>query len=237
MTTTIRALGLILALVLSQKTVAAAVVFDTIGQEPFLADPGSVYTFAWNYNRQPLGLDGIADALQFSVGSQSYLLDSVSVMIANSLQARPNLGIAVVQDDNGVPGEQVVDWVAINPVTPIVERQLVTFDSSLHPQLLAGETYWLRFQPLALNTTDSSDNSFYTIAIPMARQDCVFAQRLYLLSTMDWEPWRLWHFDTPMAVRIEGTAVPEPEVALLLALGGLGWLLLWQRRRAAISRR
>jgi hypothetical protein len=225
---------LLLAAVPLQNSATAAVIFDTICPDPFVPDPANQYNFGWDYQSAPPVLVGIANAIQFSIVSQSFLLDSVSVMIANTYQAQPNLGIAVVEDNSGTPSEEVVDWVAVNPITPLIHPQLLTFSSSLHPELLAGETYWLRLQPLTWNTTDGSDDSLYVVSLPLLRQASVFAQRYYSLSPLGWEPWRAHPSDTPMAVRIEGTVVPEPAVVLLLAFGGLGWFLFRQRRHVPV---
>ncbi|MBI5386515.1 MAG: PEP-CTERM sorting domain-containing protein [Verrucomicrobia bacterium] len=206
----------------ARQVVQADTIYDTFGPDPYVPNI-RLYGISWS-----LG-SGASYATRFVVGGQDYLLNSVTLDIGRIYENSPNLGIAILADNNGTPGETVLDWIAPNPTGILTqERQPHTFSSSLNPILLANTPYWLSVQPAILNHANDANNVEYLISTPWVTG--LNAIRIFDRATGDWGAWQLSPETLPLppVYRLDGTVVPEPGV---LALAGLGLVLFALARR------
>ncbi|MBI5386665.1 MAG: PEP-CTERM sorting domain-containing protein [Verrucomicrobia bacterium] len=205
----------------SGQSAQSDTIYDTFGPAPYVPN---IYTYGFNWTSPG---SGVSIATRFVVGGQDYLLGSVTLDIGRYEENSPNLGIAILADNDGVPGETVLDWIVPNPTGILTSgRQPHTYSSSLNPVLLANMPYWLSVQPAILNQLDAADNFYYGISTPWVTG--LNAVRIFDRASGDWAAWQLYPDTLPPVYRLEGTVVPEPSV---LALAGLGLALFALAKR------
>jgi hypothetical protein len=140
------------------------------------------------------------------------------------LVSGPNeIDLRLYTDGGGMPGVDLDTIHASNqmPMFATTSTQLITFTSTLHPTLLAGETYWLL--PFADEGTLAVWN------VNNQGQIGPIAQSFNEPIPGDWNVFT----DDQGAFEVNGSpVVPEPSTLALLALGTVGLFGYgWGRRK------
>lgn len=149
--------------------------------------------------------------------SANYTFDSAQVELYYSGFYGNSVSFALTSNDSlrGCPGAVLETFPAVSVSTG---TSLITFNSTLHPELSSGVTYWLTGLP-ASSTTDVN---WYCSSTATGNA--------YQNNNGTWGTIYGGPFPLPVAA-IAGTPVPEPASLSLLILAG-GGLLLRRRRRS-----
>jgi hypothetical protein len=182
------------------------------------------------------GGSGFEEAFSFVLAAgSSYTLDEIDVALVALNDEDPSAGniadIFLYANSSGLPGSLLESFaVQVPPVYPPTTNSFTEVDSTLHPTLTGGSTYWIAVGPAVGSVSDDW------------LLDDTNDQGVFAFETSSTGPWKL---NNPLsdpeppegpkaAFRILGTsAVPEPRMLpLILAALAIGILL-----RRAGSRR
>ena len=152
--------------------------------------------------------------------SQNYHLSSLTVSMTYSSGDRGPITVSVRPDSGGVPSATVLEsWVA----TPSADGLTAfNFTSALTPLLTSGTPYWV------VETSVAADNLFRGWTFTSTGATTTLAA-----SFNGGSSWDTYPDLSDVAVRVEGTAVPEPGQWAMMGLtfcGVAGYAL--RRRRA-----
>jgi len=219
-------LGVICALLigLTCSVSKATTIYDSFGGEEYAPS----CPIMWEYDE---GFTmGICSAFQFTVApGTDYTLNSVTLVLAQFMGVE-NVKISI-RDNNGVLPNTLVEKITENPGNITDTPTALTYNSTDHPTLSAGTTYWLTLEPKTENTVSDINNcmmDWYTSNTASVSG----ATKMYMEGS-----WGEWGATGPElregAFRIIGTAVPEPSSIAFFGIGLLGLIGGWIRRRAA----
>jgi hypothetical protein len=171
-----------------------------------------------------IGADAFSLAQQFTTGSQSETIGSVSVSIANAWPAS-DFTVSFYSNASGTPGSLLSNGLLSGPSTPTSD--VINLYGASGLTLNANTTYWLVFENpaatyVSIRNTDSGG----------------------VLNTSSSAGWTLGNTDYkifnggsyasyPNAVplfSIDITPVPEPTTLVLAGLGGLSLLLMRRKK-------
>lgn len=228
----------------TRKVVVAALIACACGVSPASAEsiifsnlgPGDSFNtsvawiFGWSQeNDEDVPQSVFWRAMQFEAQTTA-TLQTITAPIQWD-QASPSRGsgtmqLVLYQDRNGLPGTALETITRTgNGGTGSPHPSLVSFESIVHPQLVAGLTYFL-----AAQTTGFAEGEWWGTA------DGNVAAPHQFGFNFDIGPWQPGVVNPGAAFRLTGdqgpAPVPEPGTGLLL-LGGLGALLRARRRPPA----
>lgn len=164
-------------------------------------------------------------AMPFTVpAGASYALQSVEMLLGSSGPGtNPSLTIQLASDQNGLPGQPIADLVP--PFVPVPSTGVIgTAVPAVPATLAAGTRYWIVAGP---GLVSSSSVRWYFA------NGGLFG--IYAQSALnDGGGWSLFenalgHSAGHAAFRVNGVAVPEPSVALMLVSGLLALTKLRRR--------
>jgi hypothetical protein len=191
-------------------TARADIVFNNFGAGDAFSDSGRLL------QGESVGtIANVDQAVAFVVGANSYKLTSISLGIF--ADTSPNVGtgplnVVLASDSGGLPGASLANQV-LNVNT--TGKQVVTATFGGSTQLNANTTYWVIAD--AQTTFDGSWN-FNSIG-----------DKGNTAGRSNNGPWDLRVNDDRMALRVQGTLVPEP--ASLAVIAGMLGLILRRPRR------
>jgi hypothetical protein len=178
----------------------AEVIFSNLGPADALGAPGG-----WIVGGPGTGADSRIASL-FTTGSSAWTLESVELALDDG-EGPNDFSLSVMTDQDGLPGEllSVVPFSGV-PANPT----LVTVSIPGSLQLDANATYWI-----ALSSNDSSSCGW----LPNLAQTGYAAR---YLSGPSFPPANWFEQDNGApAMRVDGTAVPEPDCVAFLACSSL----------------
>jgi hypothetical protein len=192
--------------------------------------PGQSYSRNFGYGESgPASFPGtVRQAFDFTVSTDT-LFDSARLAVGLSAGAN-EIDMRLYNTVGGQPGAVLETIHVSNQMPPYAmygSGHLVEFDSTLHPLLQAGGTYWLL--PLASGDTEASWNM----------NDQGGNGPDALSTQVEPTSWRVFPNLNQGALEVNGTPSPAPEPSglALAGVGAAGLLgFLWRRRRKPARR-
>jgi hypothetical protein len=220
-----------LALIVSPAgLVHADIIFSNLNPPPtvyqqngglFELGPGA--NLGPNQNASSFFVDG-THPVQFDSALLGITLNSGPNGVDLRLQANNSNGGPL--GGQNVPGT-ILETIHVSNAMPAFNTTastLVTFNSTLHPLLFPGQTYWLLPHMSDATAATWNNNLQGTTGT---------ANSVNLIDPPAPSAWFANTGTTQGAFQVNGTAVPEPSSLGLLALGGLSLLAIALRRRKA----
>jgi hypothetical protein len=169
------------------------------------------------------GSGGFTVAQEFTTGSLSELIASVSVAIGPISSAGSDFTVSLYSDASGQPGT-LLNQLA-GPTTPTSSAVNAYTASGL--TLTASTVYWLVFDNPASGSTVYVQNTDTGGSLVTTSSAGWSLGNTEIVPTGS-KPYEIYPNAVPL-FSIDASPVPEPAPLTLSALGGLGWL--WQIRR------
>jgi len=206
-----RTLNALAALMVAAGAVGAAradVVFDSF-------DPGGGFS-GQNSNLAAGALNGIVVtanrmAVQFGVCGAGYTLDSVTIPIArqaNGITAEL-LRVRITEDASGAPGAtlEVLSQNQPTPANASPFTMATTYNSTAHPRLAGGRSYWVVAELTAMPTFTGPGTSVNYLWYQNTSGATVQAKMQQRIGGLPQDPWPATTTATTSALRVNGTAL------------------------------
>ena len=214
----------LLASFAAAASVRAAIVYDTLGPEPFV--PGPVVHSVPYYFGQGRSL-----STPFMFTGTPYELTSVTLHIGlGGNEISPNLQIGIYPDSGGSPSLTPVAMLNANPTLVTGVRQPISYSFLPGNTLMPDASYWLVLQPHTLIPDGNHDADYFLSSSAVVPNGIFAARTLTSPGGTEWGPWTSFS-GAPPAFRLDGTAIPEPGTWALLALGTAAFCCVARRRR------
>lgn len=209
----------------------AAIIFSTISPNDRFQAGGYLVDWTQSPSINPKtgepewDLHAQSIAVPFTVGDGvTYSLESVTLALGK-VSGINNLTISVLADNEGEPGESILEVLAFDPEISAAPQAL-TFASVSKPTLTSGATYWVRVQANHLDIATSDHNSRTYWCHNEQSFTGAFAGRNF---GTDWHGWQINSSASILpAMSVEATVVPEPNTSILLLLA-MGVTVAWNR--------
>jgi hypothetical protein len=213
--TVLRPLTLVIAC--SAASTRADIIFSNLG-------PGDTFGGA-AYLVQGANFGEVDRAVRFTPTGNSYFFDTFEPVVSYS-GGTDQMRVTLRLDNSGLPGSVIETIVVSGLNEDFGNPEVFTVQSSLHPVLLEGVTYWL-----AISAVDDDTRIFW-------RENST-GQIGDTAASFDSE--MTWQLDDPPnetpAFRVTATAVPEAHALALPVIGALliavrTWLSRFRSRQA-----
>ena len=166
-------------------------------------------------------------AVRFTVVGGNFTLDSLDLPISYQGDVEGNDVMRVrITQDVGTPGATLETLSSGENIWPTFTNPFSTItnlESSSNPLLENGQSYWIVTEP-----TEFGAGADYRWFQNTSGNDVRIIQQQQS-GGLPSDPWPSSNSFNPLAFRVNGTAVPEPDSLLLVAMGVSG--LLVKRRR------
>jgi hypothetical protein len=208
-------LSLTLVITCSATSSRADIIFSNLG--PGDTFGGSAYLI------QGANLGEVDTAVRFTPTGNSYFFDTFEPVVSYS-GGTDQMQVTLRLDNSGLPGS-VIETIVVSGLNEDFDNSAVfTVQSSLHPVLLAGVSYWL-----AISAVDDDTRIFW-------RENSTGQIGDTALSFDGGTMWESISNETP-AFRVTATAVPEAHALALPVIGALliavrTWLSRFRSRQA-----
>ncbi|MFL5638297.1 MAG: PEP-CTERM sorting domain-containing protein [Gemmatimonadaceae bacterium] len=202
---------------------ADSIIFSNLNEAN--PSPGG-YFFGWfQENDEDIPQSESWRALQFEAQVTANL-DSITMPVtwhqAAPARGTGSLQIVLYSSDNGLPGTEIESFTR----TGESSSPLTQFDSVLHPQLRAGEMYFL-----AAQSTGYLEGEWFLATSGPHLQTAIRDGFDFHL-----QPWHQRDTVSTSAFRVTGDPLATPEPATLLLVSG-GLVALWRRRSQSCDSR
>jgi hypothetical protein len=199
---TVLLVGFVMAFALCVGVAQADVLYDTL--------PG----YDAGQGGSVLGADSIikaylSEAQPFTVSSGNFTLSSVKIAAfwaGSQYGCTPLVSLSLLADNSGVPGSEIE---SLGSMSATQSTSIIQFNSSTHPLLDAGKTYWVGVFPGASNT--------------WVGWCSVGSHTPGLIAQDNGSGWTALAYGVLSAMKVNAApAVPEPSALLALCSGVLG---------------